>query len=305
MKRAGHAVRVIRTVREGYDEPRRRRAAAAAGDVEAKRKEDHMPGAHPRLAIVTGADSGMGKATAELLATEGFDVAITYHTDRTGAEDTKAGVEQRGGRCFVAQQDLKSPDTGDVVDELVARLGGLGVLVNNAGTGQSEKVLETSYERWRQVLATDLDGPFLCARRAAEQMVRAGEGGRIINVTSVHEYLPRVGSAAYCAAKAGLGMLTKVLSLELAQHAITVNSVAPGEIATPMTGEPEEAAYDISRPGNPLGRPGHVNEVASVIAFLASPRSTYVTGTSITVDGGLSNMAAHGHDVADASWRQV
>jgi NAD(P)-dependent dehydrogenase (short-subunit alcohol dehydrogenase family) len=264
-----------------------------------------MTGAHPRLAIVTGADSGMGKATAELLATEGFDVAITYHTDRDGAEDTKAAVEQRGGRCFVAEQDLKSPGTGELVDELVGLLGGLGVLVNNAGTGQSEMALDMSYEKWRQVLATDLDGPFLCAQRAARHMIDGGQGGRIINVTSVHEHLPRVGSAAYCAAKAGLGMLTKVLSLELAEHAITVNSVAPGEFSTPMTGEPEEAAYGIDRPGNPLGRPGHVNEVASVIGFLASPRSTYVTGTSITVDGGLTNMAAHGHDMADASWRKV
>lgn len=264
-----------------------------------------MTGAHPRLAIVTGADSGMGKATAELLATEGFDVAITFHTDQAGAEDTRAGIEQRGGRCFVAQQDLESPDTADVIDDLADRLGGLGVLVNNAGTGQSEMALDLSYARWRQVLSTDLDGPFLCAQRAARHMIEGGQGGRIINVTSVHEHLPRVGSAAYCAAKAGLGMLTKVLSLELAEHAITVNAVAPGEISTPMTGEPEEDAYKIDRPGNPLGRPGHVNEVASMIAFLASPRSSYVTGTSIIVDGGLSNMAAHGHDMADPSWRRV
>ena len=264
-----------------------------------------MAGGHPRLAIVTGADSGMGKASAELLATEGFDVGITFHTDESGAQDTKAGIEQRGGRCFVVRQDLKSPDTGRVVDELADRLGGLGVLVNNAGTGQSEKALDMSYDRWREVLATDLDGPFLCAQAAARHMIRGGEGGRIINVTSVHEHVPRLGSSAYCSAKAGLGMLTKVLSLELAEHGITVNSVAPGEIATPMTGKQEQEAYDVQRPGNPVGRPGHVNEVASVIGFLASPRSTYVTGTSITVDGGLTNMAAHGHDLADGSWRQL
>jgi NAD(P)-dependent dehydrogenase (short-subunit alcohol dehydrogenase family) len=264
-----------------------------------------MSGAHPRLAIVTGADSGMGKATAELLATEGFDVGLTFHTDEAGAEDTGAGIELRGGRCFVTRQDLKSPDTADVVDELAGRLGGLGVLVNNAGTGHSDMALDLSYDRWREVLATDLDGPFLCAQRAAQHMVKAGEGGRIINVTSVHEHLPRLGAAAYCTAKAGLGMLTKVLSLELAEHGITVNSVAPGEIATPMTGKDESEAFAESRPGNPVGRPGHVNEVASVIAFLASPRSTYVTGTSVTVDGGLSNMAAHGHDLADDSWRRV
>ena len=260
---------------------------------------------YPRLAIVTGADSGMGKATAELLATEGFEVGITYHTDRDGAEDTKAGIEQRGGSCHVLQQDLTSPDTGDVIDELADRMGGLGVLVNNAGTGQSDKFLDMDYDRWRQVVATDLDGPFLCAQRAARRMVAGGEGGRIINVTSVHEHIPRAGSAAYCSAKAGLGMLTKVLALELGEHGITVTSVAPGEIATPMTGHNEAEAFGIDRPGNPLTRPGHVNEVASVIAFLASPRASYLTGTSITVDGGLTQMAAHGHDSADPAWRQV
>lgn len=264
-----------------------------------------MPGAYPRTAIVTGADSGMGKATAELLATEGFDVGITFHSDASGAADTRAGIEERGQRCLVEQQDLRSPETADVVDRLAERLGGLGVLVNNAGTGQSEPALDLTYDRWRQLIATDLDGPFLCAQRAAQLMVKGGQGGRIVNVTSVHEHLPRAGSAAYCAAKSALGMLTRVMSLEVGEHGITVNSVAPGEIATPMTGKPEESAYHVERSGNPLGRPGHVNEVASVIAFLASPRSSYVTGTSFTVDGGLSNMAAHGHDSANPAWREV
>jgi NAD(P)-dependent dehydrogenase (short-subunit alcohol dehydrogenase family) len=264
-----------------------------------------MPGAHPRLAIVTGADSGIGKATAELLATEGFDVGITFHTDESGVDDTRAAIEERGQRCFVLRQELRSPGTAQVVDELAAQLGGLGVLVNNAGTGHSDPALELSYDRWREVLATDLDGPFLCAQRAARLMLEAGHGGRIVNVTSVHEHLPRAGSAAYCTAKAGLGMMTKVLALELAEHDILVNSVAPGEIATPMTGKQEQEAYGQERPGNPVGRAGHVNEVASVVAFLASPRSSYVTGSSYTVDGGLSLMAAHGHDLQQAGWRDV
>ena len=247
----------------------------------------------------------MGKATAELLATEGFDVGITFHTDEQGAEDTRKGVEERGQRCFVARQDLTSPDTADVVDHLAKELGGLGVLVNNAGTGHSDRALDLSYDRWREVLATDLDGPFLCAQRAAQHMVDAGQGGRIVNVTSVHEHVPRVGAAAYCTAKAGLGMLTKVLALELGRHGVLVSSVAPGEISTEMTGQDESQAFAEQRPGNPVGRPGHVNEVASVIAFLASPRSSYVTGTSMTVDGGLTLMAAHGHDKADASWQEL
>ncbi|QXF81875.1 SDR family oxidoreductase [Rhodococcus pyridinivorans] len=261
--------------------------------------------AHDRLAIVTGADSGMGKATAELLATEGFDVGITFHTDEAGAEDTRAGVEQRGQRCFVARQDLTNPDTADVIDELTGKLGGLGVLVNNAGTGHRDEVLDLSFERWREMLSTDLDGPFLCSQRAARHMIDSGGGGRIVNITSVHEHIPRYGASAYCTAKAGLGMLTQCLALEWARYGITVDSVAPGEISTPMTGMDESEAFHEERPGNPTGRPGHVNEVASVVAFLASPRSSYLTGRSIPVDGGLMLMAAHGHDMNDGSWREL
>jgi NAD(P)-dependent dehydrogenase (short-subunit alcohol dehydrogenase family) len=266
---------------------------------------ERMSGHYPRLAVLTGADSGIGKATAHVLADEGFDVGITFHTDESGAYDTKAEVEQRGQRCFVARQELASRDAAGAVDELIGQLGGVGVLVNNAGTGISSTAVEMSYEDWRQVLATDLDGPFLCAQRAARTMMNREGGGRIINVTSVHEHVPRLGSSAYCAAKAGLGMFGKVLALELAPYGITVVSVAPGEIATPMTGMDESQAYAEGRPGNPLGRPGHVNEVASVIAFLASPRAAYVTATSFVVDGGLMAMAAHGHDKADASWREL
>jgi hypothetical protein len=264
-----------------------------------------MSGNYPRLAVVTGADSGIGRATAELLAREGFDVGITYHTDAEGAAGTAKDIEQRGQRSAVVQQDLATPQAGDAVDLLAAQLGGLSVLVNCGGTGVSTRASDLTYEKWREVVATDLDGAFLCAQRAAHHMRLGGHPGRIINITSVHEHVPRLGSSAYCAAKAGLGMLTKVLALELAEDRITVNSVAPGEISTEMTGQDESQAYSEQRPGNPLGRPGHVNEVASVVAFLASPRAAYVTGASYVVDGGLTLMAAHGHDGLDDSWREV
>jgi NAD(P)-dependent dehydrogenase (short-subunit alcohol dehydrogenase family) len=259
----------------------------------------------PRLAVVTGSDSGIGQATAQLLASEGFDLGLTCHEDVEGVRATAREVESRGQRCFVEPFDAAAQDAGSVVDILADRLGGLGVLVNVAGTGHSDRVVDLSYETWRHVLATDLDGPFLCARAAARRMITDGHPGRIVNVTSVHEHLPRLGAAAYCSAKAGLGMLTQVLALELGEHAITVNSVAPGEIATEMTGMDESEAYHQERPGNPLGRPGHVAEVASVIGFLASPRAAYVTGSSFTVDGGLSLMAAHGHDQAGQEWRDL
>src|SRR4051794_10494051 len=162
-----------------------------------------MSGAHPRTAVVTGADSGIGRAVAQLLATEGFDVGVTYHSDADGADATRADVEQRGQRGFVVQQDLSSPDAADAVEELVGQLGSVGVLVNCGGTGSSEPALDTGFDAWRQVLATDLDGAFLCSQTAARHMVEQGNGGRIVNITSVHEHVPRYGAAPYCAAKAG------------------------------------------------------------------------------------------------------
>jgi len=234
-----------------------------------------------------------------------LDVGVTYHSDKAGADGTRQQVAGTGRRCEVRHLDLdRLPDAADVVDELADALGGLGVLVNCAGTGISTPVVDTSYDDWRQVLAVDLDGPFLCAQRAARRMLAAGRGGRIVNITSVHEHAPRVGSGAYCAAKGGLGLLTKVMAQELSGSGITVNAVAPGEIATPMTGNEDVDPHTVNRPGIPLGRPGDANEVAAVVALLASPDAGYVTGASWLVDGGMLLMGpqAGSHLESDA-WR--
>jgi NAD(P)-dependent dehydrogenase (short-subunit alcohol dehydrogenase family) len=147
-------------------------------------------------------------------------------------------------------------------------------------------------DSWRHVLDVDLTGPMVLAQRAARRMVAAGNGGRIINVTSVHEHVPLEGSSAYCAAKGGLGLLTKVMALELAEHGILVNSVAPGEISTPMTGQHDVDPETEDRPRIPLGRPGHAREVAAAIVHLAGPEASYTTGASWVIDGGLLLMAA-------------
>ncbi|MBM7810128.1 NAD(P)-dependent dehydrogenase (short-subunit alcohol dehydrogenase family) [Saccharothrix algeriensis] len=255
---------------------------------------------------MTGSDSGIGKAIAVALAGGGVDVGITYHEDADGAERTAEQVRELGVRAAVRRLDLTDLPTGAaVVDELADELGGVDVLVNCAGTGTRTKALDMDFDTWRSVLSVDLDGAFLCSQRAARHMVREGRGGRIINITSVHEHTPRVGAAPYCAAKAGLGALTKVLALELAEHDITVNSVAPGEIATPMTGQEDVDPREQPRPGYPLGRPGHAEEVAAVVAFLATPAAGYVTGASFVVDGGMLLMGPQASErLTDSNWRE-
>ena len=244
-------------------------------------------------AIVTGADSGIGRATAVALAARGHDVGITWFGDEPGARETASEVESHGRRAVLRELDLSEFDTVQpAIGALADELGGVDALVNNAGTMADAPFLETELGDFRHVLDVDLTGQFLAAQEAARRMVAAGTGGRIVNVTSVHEHVPLRNSAAYCAAKGGLGLLTKVMAVELAEHGITVNAVAPGEIATPMTGAGDADPHAIGRPAIPLGRPGGAAEIAAFIAFLCGPESSYATGASIVVDGGLLLMAA-------------
>jgi NAD(P)-dependent dehydrogenase (short-subunit alcohol dehydrogenase family) len=246
-----------------------------------------------RIAIVTASDSGIGKATAVALARAGHDVGITFNTDEQGAEDTAEEVRAAGRRAEVRHLDLTDLDSAQpVIHDLADSLGGVDVFVNNAGRGGGGPFLKHSLEDWQDELAVNLTGAFLCAQAAARRMVSAGRGGRIVNVTSVHEHVPLKGASAYCASKGGLGLLTKVMALELAEHGITVNAVAPGEIATPMTDNEDVDPATQERPGLPAGRPGHAREIARAIVHLASPEASYTTGHSMIVDGGLMLMAA-------------
>lgn len=261
----------------------------------------------PSTAIVTGSDSGIGRATAVALAKAGMDVGVTWHTDHDGAEKTADEVRHFGRKAFVRRLDTTEiPRCAKTIDALAEELGGVDVFVNNAGAGDGTMFLDLDHEVWSRTMDVNLNGAFICIQAAARRMVDAGKGGRIIAVTSVHETQPRVGSAAYDAAKHGLGGLIKTIALELGEHGITANSVAPGEIATPMTGQPDEFAEARERPGVPLGRAGYAREVAAVIAFLASPASSYVTGASWTVDGGMLQMGPQaGSHLRSDDWRRA
>ena len=251
------------------------------------------------IAIVTGANSGIGRGTALALARRGFDLGITWHSDAENLREAVALFEAEGVRVETRRVDLSEVPGGDaVIDELADELGGLDVLVANAAAGHSTPFLELEFEEWDWVIRFALHAQFLCAQRAARRMVDQGRGGRIVFVTSIHELVPLEGSAGYCAAKHGTGGLMKVMALELAEHGITVNSVAPGEIATKMTGNEDTDPGTEEREGVPLGRPGDANEIGAAAAFLASGEASYITGETLVVDGGMHLMAAMANQLA-------
>lgn len=252
------------------------------------------------VAIVTGADSGIGRATALALARAGHDVVITYRSDREGAEEAAREVRAAGRGAEAHRCDQTERDE---VLALFAHLDAAGVvarvLVNNAGIDASgTRAVEMEDGDWHKTIATDLTGPFLFCRAFARRLADAdGQGGgRIVNVSSIHEETPRVGSAAYDAAKGGLKMLMRTLALELAPRGITVNNVSPGMILTDMNrAAQDDAALRREMEGNiPLGRAGRPEEVAGLIAYLVSDAAGYVTGQSFVIDGGLSIQLGQG-----------
>jgi NAD(P)-dependent dehydrogenase (short-subunit alcohol dehydrogenase family) len=258
----------------------------------------------PRRAIVTGAGSGIGRATALQLAAAGCDVGVTYRANADGAEGVVAEIRALGRAAAHVALDLAEPAGAPAaIDALAGALGGVDVLVNNAGVNRRATVLEETIAGFDRTLAVNLVGPWACAQAAARHMIDGGRGGRIVNVTSVLAFVALDGGGAYGAAKAGLELLTKVLALELAPHGIKVNAVAPGHTATPMNYGPDDlAAATIERPVIPAARAASPDEIAAAIAFLASPAASYATGASLLVDGGLL-LASGPQSLQDATGR--
>ena len=251
-----------------------------------------------RVAIVTGSDSGIGRAIAEAFASEGADVAITWRHDRDGAEETRRLVEGAGRRALVQPLDVRDPaQVAQLFAETERALAVPDVLVNNAAVSKSGRpVADLPIEDWDETLRTDLYGPFYCCQQFIRARRRAGGPGKIINISSVHEEIARAGDAAYEAAKGGLRNLTRVLALELAPDRINVNGIAPGMVLTPMNQQAivDRNVLDEATRHIPWGRAAEPWEVARLAVYLASADADYATGQSFTLDGGLSLNVGQG-----------
>lgn len=251
-----------------------------------------------RVALITGSDSGIGQATAIEFAKDGADVVVTYFEDDTGARETVREVEAAGRRAIIRRLDVTDEAMIEsVFDDTLAEFGRIDILMNNASVDSTGKeVAEMELEAWDRALRTNLTGPMLCCRRFIQERRKAGGGGRIINVTSVHDEIPRSGAAEYCASKGGLQNLTRTLALELADDKINVNNIGPGMVLTPMNQEALEdpKARKEQVQSIPFKRAAEPREVARLAVFLASDDAAYVSGSTYYMDGALMQNQGQG-----------
>jgi glucose 1-dehydrogenase len=262
---------------------------------------DDVPGLEGKNVLVTGGSSGIGQAIAVRFARHGANVAINYRTSPDEAAETEgqvhrcmALVRREGVRDVLVQGDVSSEeDVVRMVDEATERLGGLDILVNNAGIQISRPSEQLASADFDAVLAVNLRGAFLCAREAIRRLLAEARPGAVINISSVHQLIPKPSYLGYSVSKGGMQNLTSTLALEYARRGIRVNAIAPGATITPINrawvDDPVKAAMVAEH--IPLGRPATADEVAGVCAFLASDSAAYITGQTIFVDGGLTLYA--------------
>ena len=245
-----------------------------------------------RRVIVTGSSSGIGRACAIRFAHEGADVCVNYYSEKEAgaAAEVVGEIEKAGRRGIAVQADVgDEQDVKRLVAQTTEQLGGLEVLVNNAGIENEVPTMEMPLSDWNRVLNTNLTGPFLMMRECAP-LFRDQGGGVICNMSSVHEFIPWPGFAHYCASKGGMKLLTQTAAREWAPHGIRVFNVAPGAIATPINDfvlDDPEAKHAVESE-IPLGRFGQPEEIAAIVAFGCSDQAAYVTGTTLVADGGMS-----------------
>jgi glucose 1-dehydrogenase len=247
-----------------------------------------------KVAIVTGGNSGIGQAIVLALARQEASIVIDYVVHPEATETLERQVNKLGSQSIGIAADVsKSADLEKLVEAAVERFGRLDIMVNNAGIETRTSVLDTSEAQYDKVMAVNLKSAFFGTQIAAKQMIKQGGGGRIINITSVHEDWPMPGNTAYCLAKGGMRMLTRTAGLELASHKILVVGVGPGAVATPinlstMTDSAKLAQLDAAIP---LGRMARPEEIANVVAFLAGDGASYVTATTVFADGGIMHSS--------------
>jgi glucose 1-dehydrogenase len=242
------------------------------------------------VAIVTGGSLGIGAGIVRRLAAEGAAVTLNYNQHKEEAEAIADDLRKQGGRSLAVQADVSQvPDLQRLVDETVKAFGRLDLLVNNAGIERRMPFTEVPPEVFDSQIGVNLRGPYFATQIAVKQMIAQGGGGCVINISSVHEDLPMPGNAVYCAAKGGLRMLTRTLASELAEHKIRIVNVGPGAIATPINKQTLEdpTKRDQLLAEIPLKRIGEPSDVAAAVAWLASEDASYITGTTLFVDGGL------------------
>ena len=244
-----------------------------------------------KIALVTGSSGGIGQAIAIRYAREGADVVINYSRNPGGADDALKQIESFGRKGLIVQADLsKTEDIKRLVNTTIDHFGRLDILVNNAGVESNAPFWEVTEDDYDRVLNVNLKGLFFTTQAFVKHLIETKRRGKIINISSVHEELPFPHFAAYCASKGGVKMLTRNLSIELGPLGITINSIAPGAIETPINtkllNDPKK--LDALLTQIPMGRLGQTSDVAGLAVFLASPDSDYVTGSTYFVDGGLT-----------------
>ena len=247
-----------------------------------------------KVAIVTGGNSGIGKSIVLALAEEGANIAIDYVANPAATEDLERQIVALGDQAIGVEADVsKVSDLQRLVDTTVKELGRVDIMVNNAGIETRTSILDTTEAQYEKVLSINLKSAFFGTQIAAKQMIAQGDGGRIINITSVHEDWPMPNNTAYCLSKGGMRMLTRTAGVELAQHGVLVVGVGPGAVATPINKETmdDPAKMKTLNAAIPIGRMAETHEIANVVAFVAGEGASYLAATTIFADGGIMHSS--------------